>query len=129
MSFVEKPERETQRRVINLFRDELRYRFLGDWTDREGNSNIEDGLLTDHLTGCGYSPAQISAALYKLRTEADVSSRSLYANNEAVYKLRRCGVSVKTEAARAAETVHLINWEEPQANDFAVAEEVTLRGA
>jgi len=35
---VGKPERETQRRVIALFRDELGYRFLGDWatavTDR-----------------------------------------------------------------------------------------------
>jgi hypothetical protein len=32
------------RRVIALFRDELRYRFLGDWTDRDGNSNIEEKL-------------------------------------------------------------------------------------
>lgn len=34
MSDVGKPERATPRRVIALFRDELGYRFLGDWTDR-----------------------------------------------------------------------------------------------
>jgi len=54
---VGQPERATQNRVIALFRDELRYRYLGDWTDRPDNSNIEEGLLTAYLTTCGYSPA------------------------------------------------------------------------
>ena len=50
------------KRVIALFRDELGYRYLGDWTDRNGNSNIEAGLLTAYLTRSGYTPAQISSA-------------------------------------------------------------------
>lgn len=40
MSTIGQPERATQNRVIALFRDELGYRTLGDWTDRPGNSNI-----------------------------------------------------------------------------------------
>jgi type I restriction enzyme, R subunit len=36
-------ERATQERVIGLFREELGYRYLGDWTDRDSNSNIEAG--------------------------------------------------------------------------------------
>ena len=63
-------------RVIALFRDELGYRYLGDWTDRNGNSNIEEKLLSAWLTKSGYTPAQISAALYKLRTEADNHNRN-----------------------------------------------------
>ena len=103
-------------------------RYVGDWTDRDGNSNIEDGLLSAWLTKCGYTPAQISAALHKLRTEADNHSRGLYGNNHAVYNLLRYGVPVKTEAGKVTETVHLINWQEPEQNDFAIAEEVTLKG-
>ena len=125
---VGQPERETQNRVIALFRDELHYRYLGDWTDRDGNSNIEEGLLTAYLTKSGYTPAQISRAIYVLRTEADNHNRSLYGNNQAVYNLLRYGVPVKIEAGKVTETVHLINWKEPEKNDFAIAEEVTLHG-
>lgn len=125
---IGQPERATQKRVIDLFRDELGYRYLGDWTDRDGNSNIEEGLLTGFLTKSGYSSAQISKAIYTLRTEADNHSRTLYGNNQEVYKRLRYGVPVKIEAGKVTETVHLINWEEPEQNDFAIAEEVTLGG-
>ncbi len=128
MSDVGKPERETQNRIIALFRDELHYRYLGDWRDQDGNSNIEEKLLTAYLTKTGYKPTQISAALYKLRTETDNPNRSLYDNNKAVYSLLRYGVPVKIEAGKVTETVRLINWKEPTRNDFAIAEEVTLRG-
>lgn len=44
MNGIGKPERETQNRIIALFHDELGYRYLGDWSDRANNSNIEEGL-------------------------------------------------------------------------------------
>lgn len=93
-----------------------------------GNSNVEEELLRAYLTRNGYTPAQINSALYKLRTEADNHSRSLYGNNQAVYNLLRYGVPVKIEAGKVTETVHLISWREPEQNDFAVAKEVTLHG-
>jgi len=128
MNEIGQPERATQSRVIALFRDELQYRYLGDWRDRHGNSNIEVELLTAYLTRCGYTQAQIGKALDVLRREADNHSRNLYGNNQAVYALLRYGVPVKIEAGKVTETVHLINWLEPTENDFAIAEEVTLRG-
>jgi type I restriction enzyme, R subunit len=127
-SQVGQPERATQNRVIALFCDELGYDFLGDWTERDSNSNIEEDLLSAWLTRSGYTPEQISVALHKLRAEADNHSRALYDNNHAVYNLFRYGVPVKIEAGEVTETVHLIDWEEPKQNDFAIAEEVTLRG-
>ncbi len=101
MSNVGQSERATQNRVIALFRDELHYRYLGDWIDRDDNSNIEEEVLTAYLNKRGYTSAQISAALYKLRTEADNHSRNLYGNNQAVYNLLRYGVPVKIEAGKS----------------------------
>jgi type I restriction enzyme, R subunit len=128
MSAVGKPERETQNRVIALFQNELGYRYLGDWSDRAGNSNVEEALLGAYLVKAGYAKAQASRALYLLRNEADNPNRSLYERNRAVYSLLRYGVPVKVEAGQATETVQLINWERPDENDFTIAEEVTLRG-
>ena len=128
MNSIGLPERVTQNRLIALFRDELGYRYVGDWTDRYGNSNIEGDMLSAWLTKCGYTPEQINAALHKLRTEADNYSRELYGNNQALYNLLRYGVPVKTEAGKATETVHLVNWQQPEQNDFAIAQEVTLKG-
>lgn len=127
MSNIGKPERATQNRIIALFKNELDYTYLGDRSE-EDNSNIEEDLLTDYLSRCDYSSEQISRAIYLLRTEADNSARGLYGNNEAVYKLLRYGVPVRIEAGKDTETVHLINWKEPKKNNFAIAEEVTLRG-
>lgn len=127
---VGKPERATQDRIISLFRDKqlLGYQYLGNWIDRDDNSNIEEGLLAAYLTKKGYTPTQIGVALYKLRIEANNHNRSLYGNNQAVYSLLRYGVPVKTQAGKVTESVNLINWQEPEKNDFAIAEEVTLRG-
>ena len=128
MNPIGQPEHATQNRVIALFRDELRYRTLGDWIDRTGNSNIEESLLSAWLTKRGYTPAQIAVALHKLRTEANNHNRDLYHNNQAVYGLLRYGVNVQTEAGQLTETVYLIDWNDAEQNDFAIAEEVTLKG-
>ena len=45
MSTVGQRERRTQRRVVTLFREQLGYDYLGDWTDLEGNANIDQALL------------------------------------------------------------------------------------
>jgi type I restriction enzyme R subunit len=86
---VGKPEIVTQKRVINLFQRELGYRYLGDWKDREGNSNIEEDLLQEYLQKNGYSTAQINRAVDLLRREADHHNRTLYGNTKEVYKYLR----------------------------------------
>ncbi|KVV62918.1 restriction endonuclease subunit R [Burkholderia cepacia] len=125
---IGKPEKATQNRVIKLFTKQLDYAYLDDWTERTGNSNVEDDLLTAYLLEAGYRPAQISQAMYKLNAEAANPQRELSANNEAVYQLLRYGIPVKVEGDKVAETVWLINWAQPSKNHFAIAEEVTLKG-
>lgn len=66
--------------------------------------------------------------MHALRTEASHPGRRLHDSNQAVYRLLRHGVQVKLEAGTLTETVHLIDWHHPEKNDFAIAEEVTLKG-
>jgi type I restriction enzyme R subunit len=127
MSKIGKAERATQNRVIKLFTDSLGYRYLGDKTDQT-NSNIETAQLTAWLHKQGYDQSQINRALDLIQREAQNPNRSLYDNNKAFYEQLRYGVKVKTEAGQATETVWLVNWDHPLANDFAIAEEVTLKG-
>ena len=117
---IGKPERATQNRVIKLFKDELGYKPYGNFEDRLGNDNIEEEYLTKNLRKRRYSDPQISAAIYRLRLEATNTNRSLYENNKAVYSLLRYGVDVKTQASGVNEKVHLIDWENPENNDFGL---------
>lgn len=128
MPTVGQIERATQKRVVALFRDRLRYDYLGNWEDRPGNSNIEEAEVKKYLSGRGYSDTLIARALDKLRTTANNYNESLYSNNQNVYKLLRYGIGVVENAGEITQQVKLIDWKNPEKNNFAFAEEVTIQG-
>jgi type I restriction enzyme R subunit len=128
MNRIGQRERITQDRLVQLFQEKLGYRYLGNWEQRPHNRNIEEELLRAHLKQ-RYSENLISKALYELNKVAnDQSKSSLYDLNKAVYSLLRYGVNVQPEIGQNKQTVWLIDWTEPENNDFALAEEVTVEG-
>lgn len=129
MSSVGQIEKKTQERVVSLFREKLGYEYLGDWIDREGNRNIETDLLRAFLKKKGYDEALINRALYAFEKAAGDQSKSLYDRNKAVYGLLRYGVQVKADVGENYQTVWLIDWKNALNNHFAIAEEVTVKGA
>ena len=129
MSKVGQRERLTQQQVLRFFQDELGYNYLGDWKDRDGNRNIEEALLRDSLARQGHEERVINRALREMDQAAAISgSKTLYDANRAVYEKLRYGVHVKPSVQEQTVTVWLIDWENPDNNDFAVAEEVTVAG-
>jgi type I restriction enzyme R subunit len=128
MNTVGQIERATQNRVVRLLREQLGYRYLGNWEERPNNSNIEEVDLRRFLKRQGYSDTLISRALYELNKVAGDQTKSLYDINKAVYGLLRYGVQVKPDVSENTQTVWLIDWKTPLNNDFAVAEEVTVQG-
>jgi len=129
MNNVGQRERITQKRVISLFTEHLGYHYLGNWHKREDNNNIEPGLLTAWLQKRGVPEVLITKALRQLDRAASLGEgRILYDANKEVYRLLRYGVKDKEGAGEQNQTIWLVDWKNPEANDFAIAEEVTHKG-
>lgn len=129
MSNVGQREYLTQRRIVQFFQRDLAYRYLGDWKDRINNKNIESEILTEWLRKRGISDALLNRTLRQLDAAAALGEgKHLYYANKDVYSLLRYGVKDKEGAGHQNETVWLIDWENPEANDFAIAEEVSIKG-
>jgi len=70
----------------------------------------------------------IGKTLYEFTKVANDQSKSLYDVNKEVYSKLRYGVNVQSEIGHNKETIWLIDWKNPEKNDFAIAEEVTVKG-
>lgn len=123
-------ERKTQDRVIDLFthKNKLGYTYLGNWEERQSNSNIEEELLIKFLKKQGYSDNPIKKALFELQKVASTQNRSLYDVNKEVYSMLRYGYKVRDNIGENKKTVWFIDWKNVKKNDFYIAEEVTIAG-
>ncbi|MBU2592404.1 HsdR family type I site-specific deoxyribonuclease, partial [Patescibacteria group bacterium] len=124
-------ERKTQNRIIELFKDKKRldYDYLGNWEDREKNSNVEEKLLRKYLKSTKkYSDKIINKAITELQKIASNQIMSLFELNKEIYGRLRYGISLREELGESSQEVNFIDWENPENNHFAIAEEVTVRG-
>lgn len=118
-------ERKLQNKVKHWLIDDLGYIFLGNLEDRY-NTPVKEELLIANLKKRGYKKEQITKAVAELRTAVSNQADTLYQVNKAVYALLRYGLQGVKDDAGHRDTVHYIEWENVDNNDFYVAEEVTV---
>ena len=129
MSKVGQKERATQNRVVDFFKEQLGYDYLGNWEYRDNNRNIETVTLKQWLMLRGVSDNLITRVLRKLDVAASLGEgKKLFDANKEVYRLLRYGVKDKEGAGELNQTVWLIDWKNPLNNHFSIAEEVTVKG-
>ena len=127
MSTVGQREILTQKRVIAFFKDALGYAYLGNWQDRANNRNVEEEMVSNWFEGQGHNNKIIDKALFELGKGVAIGgSKTLYDVNRDVYGLLRYGVKVQPDVGEQTDTVWLIDWKNPDKNNFAIAEEVTV---
>lgn len=118
-------EKKLQKRVLKILKDELGYRYIGNLEDVDNKSIREDDLIKN-LEKRGYSSQLIKLALNEVKKVAYNQTSGLYQNNKAFYSLLRYGAQGMKDENKDMVTVHLIDWENIDNNDFAVAQEVSV---
>lgn len=123
-------ERKLQNKVLHWLIDEekdggLGYTYLGNLEDQD-NTPVKADLLKKNLEKRGYTKDQISKAVNELVTKASNQVDSLYQTNKEVYSLLRYGKQGVKDDNKNRQTVHYIDWDNVENNDFYVAEEVSV---
>lgn len=129
-SHIGEPERSVQNRLLALFKEKLKYEYLGNYEYRTCNRNIESKLLFDYLMSTKkWSGDEAKRAIAILEKEAYCTPQNMQEKNEKVYSLLRYGVNVSPDVGTKKITVNLIDWEHPDKNQFYIAEEVTINSS
>lgn len=106
-------ERVAQNRLIGLFKNVLKYTYLGNWETREGNANMEESLLTAYLSRRGYTDKEIRSVIVKLKQLPNSLGSGFYNANKKVYTLLSYGVNIQAEVTEKKKMVHFIDWANP----------------
>lgn len=139
-------ERETQDKVVRLLQDELGYRYLGNLdievqqfdaaghimrgkTQKINNSNIRKEDFSKFQQKQGWTFAQAEQAYKNLHQAASACHRynEIYSANEKVYNMLTSFTTVRPEKDSLRKTMEFILWDQPEENDFAFAEEVSIK--
>ncbi|MCL1849847.1 MAG: HsdR family type I site-specific deoxyribonuclease, partial [Bacteroidetes bacterium] len=126
MAKINESERTAQNRVVRFFQKELNYKYYGN-LHLQINSNIIVEKLTAYLKEHGCKANLITRAIDELVRTAGNLQQGPYKANQDVYTLLKYGAKVKEKPGAPEKTVYFIDWERPEKNEFAIAEEVTIK--
>lgn len=136
-NYQEQKEREYQNALVKRFQEELGYTYLGNWQYAKGanvnnmgvaNSPILDDEVRSFLKEQGRTEMQIEDVLVKLKDKArlgDSKMSSLIQCNTDLYDTLIMGIKSQPSPEENHEDVMFFDFDHPQNNHFAIAEEVS----
>lgn len=136
-NYQEQKEREYQNALVKRFQEELGYTYLGNWQYAKGanvnnmgvaNSPILDDEVRSFLKEQGRTKMQIEDVLVKLKDKTrlgDSKMSSLIQCNTDLYDTLIMGIKSQPSPEENHEDVMFFDFDHPQNNHFAIAEEVS----
>lgn len=136
-NYQEQKERDYQNALVKRFQEELGYTYLGNWQYAKGatvnnmgvaNSPILDDEIRSFLKEQGHTEMQIEDVLVKLKDKArlgDSKMSSLIQCNTDLYDTLIMGIKSQPSPEENHEDVMFFDFDHPQNNHFAIAEEVS----
>ena len=136
-NYQEQKEREYQNALVKRFQEELGYTYLGNWQYAKGanvnnmgvaNSPILNDEVRSFLKEQGRTKMQIEDVLVKLKDKArlgDSKMSSLIQCNTDLYDTLTMGIKSQPSPEENHEDVMFFDFDHPQNNHFAIAEEVS----
>ena len=136
-NYQEQKEREYQNALVKRFQEELGYTYLGNWQYAKGanvnnmgvaNSPILNDEVRSFLKEQGRTEMQIEDVLVKLKDKArlgDSKMSSLIQCNTDLYDTLIMGIKSQPSPEENHEDVMFFDFDHPQNNHFAIAEEVS----
>lgn len=123
-------ERKIQNRVLHWLTDKeedngLGYEYIGNLEDVD-NEPVKEDLLRKNLKKRNYTDEQITIAINELIIKTKNQADNLYTINKEIYSLLRYGKQGVKDDNGIRQTVHYIDWECVENNDFFVPEEVSV---
>jgi len=131
MAKINEAERKTQDRVLDLFQNKavLGYKYYGNLHHQINTNIMTDKLMAWLISpkGGGHSENLAAKAVDILVREASNLQQGLYKANQEVYSRLKYGAPVIENLGDPAKTIYFVDWENIYNNEFAIAEEVTIK--
>ncbi len=133
-------EREYQNSIVKLFAEELHYEYLGKLEYAANAETLADGrrngpVIEEELRRflsrpeAGYTSCQIDEAVSRVKDAARIKDNrrrdALLETNNSLYDTLISHISIQPEAEEPHRDVSLFDFNNPLANHFAIAEEVS----
>ena len=138
-NYNEQKERQYQNQIVEIFRNELGYRYLGKLQYEQHAKATPDGYVNKPIReedvrsyllrkNSGNTPMMVDEAIKQLKEMARLGNKrqgELIAANCKLYDVLTTNVKAMPEKGQNKRDVCFFDFQHPENNDFAIAEEVS----